>query len=141
VANVIDDSVETQAILERMADVRYDLDKDVQEIVEGARDLGQWRSYVRAYPWWCLGGALALGYLLVPHRAQAAVPTGQTSAPLASQSHPTTPISPLIGQAGGMLLAFVGNLAMQAVSAYATQQADKLFASHTAKAEQDARYE
>jgi hypothetical protein len=39
VANVIHDSVETQAILQRMADVRYDLDEDVQEIVEGARDM------------------------------------------------------------------------------------------------------
>jgi hypothetical protein len=140
VANVIDESVETQAILERMADVRYDLDEDVQEIVEGAREMSQWRSYVRAYPWWCLGGALALGYLLVPRRAQPAAPAAQYTTPV-GQSRPATSISPLIGQAGGMLLAFVGNLAMRAVSTYASQQADKLFASPAAKAEQDTNYE
>ena len=137
-ANVIDESVDTQVILERMAEVRYDLDVDVQEIVEGARDLSQWRSYVRAHPWWCLGGALALGYLVVPRRNQAAVAAPQQSPPLASRSWPATPISPLLGQAGGMLLAFVGNLAMRAVSTYASQHADKLFASPKATKEQDA---
>ena len=140
-ANVIYDSVETQAILQRMADVRYDLDEDVQEIVEGARDMSQWRSYVRAYPWWCLGGALTLGYLVVPRRNQAAVPAVQNSEPLASRVRPATPTSLLLGQAGGILLTFVGNLAMRAVSAYASQQADKLFVKPTAKAEQDAHYE
>jgi len=141
VANVIDESVETQAILERMAEVRCNLDEDVQGIVEGARDMSQWRSYVRAYPWWCLGGALALGYLVVPRHARAATLATQFSAPLVAQSRPATPISPLVGQAGGMLLTFVGNLAMRAVSTFANQQADKLFASTAAKAEQNAHYE
>ena len=102
-ANVIDERAKTQAILKRMADVRYDLDEDVQEMVEGARDMGEWRSYVRAYPLWCLGGALALGYLVVPRRNQAAVPAVQNSAPVAIQSRPATTVSPLIGQAVGIL--------------------------------------
>ena len=137
-ANVIDETAKTQAILKRMADVRYDLDEDVQEMVEGARDMGEWRSYVRAYPWWCLGGALALGYLVVPHRNQAAVPAAQNSAPVASQSRPATTISPLIGQTIGMFLAIAGNLTMRAVITYASQQADKLFAAKAAKKEPDA---
>ena len=61
-------SPETQAIRQRMEEVRCDLDEDVQEIVEGARDMGEWRSYVRTYPWVCLGAALAVGYLIVPRR-------------------------------------------------------------------------
>jgi hypothetical protein len=141
VANVIHDSVETQAILQRMADVRYDLDEDVQGIVEGARDMSQWRSYVRTYPCWCLGGALALGYLLVPRRAQVASPGAQNLPPMASPLRTEASIAPLMGQAGGMLLALVGNLAMRAVSAYAIQQADKLFASQAAKAGQSVDHE
>ena len=39
-------SHETKAIRQRMEEVRCDLDKDVQGIVEGARDLRDWRSYV-----------------------------------------------------------------------------------------------
>ena len=62
------DSHETNAIRQRMEEVRCDLDQDVQEIVEGARDLRDWRSYVRTYPWVCVGAALAVGYLLVPRR-------------------------------------------------------------------------
>src|SRR5688572_33312738 len=124
-----------------MADVRYDLDEDVQEIVEGARDMSQWRSYVRAYPWWCLGGALALGYLVVPRRAQVAASAVQNRASLVSPNRAPATISPLIGHAGGMLLALVGNLAMRAVSTYAIQQADKLFAGQAAKAGQSVDHE
>ena len=38
--NAIHNSPETQAIRQRMELVRCDLDEDVQEIVEGARDMG-----------------------------------------------------------------------------------------------------
>jgi hypothetical protein len=51
------------------------------------------------------------------------------------------PVSPLLGQAGGMLLAFVANLAIRAASAYASQRADKLFATSVAKGQQDPRHE
>jgi hypothetical protein len=141
VANVTNESVETQAILQRMADVRYDLDEDVQGIVEGARDMGQWRSYVRAYPWWCLGGALALGYLVVPRRAPGTPPIAQDPAQFVGRSHTAAPISPLVAQASGMLWAVVGNLAMRAASNYALQLADKLVASPAAKAGQNVRHE
>ena len=66
--NLLHNSPETEAIRQRMEEVRCDLDEDVQEIVEGARDMGDWRSYVRTYPWICLGAALAVGYLIVPGR-------------------------------------------------------------------------
>jgi hypothetical protein len=140
-ANMIDASVETQAILERMADMRYDLDEDVQGIVEGARDMSQWRSYVRAYPWWCLGGALALGYLLAPRRASATPSVATSPAQLAGEIRTAMPISPLVSHASGMFLALVGNLAMRAVSKYVLQQADKLFANQSAKAEQNVHHE
>src|SRR6476620_11436961 len=73
----MDGSPATQAILQRMEEVRCDVDEDVQEIVEGARDMGKWRYYVRTYPWVCLGAALAAGYLIVPRRSIGMQPDAQ----------------------------------------------------------------
>ena len=126
------ESLETQAILQRMEEVRCDLDEDVQEIVEGARVMGKWRYYVQNYPWICLGAALAGGYLIVP-RAWRRQPAAQTPAELANPSRLlVTPYSPPKGGARGALLAFVGSLVLRGVSSYALQQAGKLFAAQAA---------
>lgn len=131
------ESLKTQAILQRMKEVRRDLDEDVQEIVEGARVMGKWRYYVRTYPWICLGVALAGGYLIVPRRSRGVRPDAQTPAELANPSSLLAANSPPKGNARGMLLAFVGNLVMRGVAAYVGQQAGKLFATQTAKSPQD----
>ncbi len=47
-AKIVQDSVESTGMRQRMEQVRCDLDQDVQEIVEGARDLRDWRAYVRS---------------------------------------------------------------------------------------------
>ena len=73
---------ETNAIRHRMEEVRCELDQDVQGIVERARDLRDWRSYVRSYPWVCVGAAVAVGYLLVPRRPAAMQPNAETLAEL-----------------------------------------------------------
>ena len=129
--NMVHDSPATQAILRRMEEVRCDVDEDVQEIVEGARDMGKWRYYVRTYPWICLGAALAVGYLIVPRCAFAMQPDAQK--PEEPCRLLETPNSPPKGNARGILLPFVGNLVMRGVAAYVGQQAGKLFASETNK--------
>jgi hypothetical protein len=43
-------SQETNAIRQRMEEVCFDLEQDVQGIVEGLCDMRDWRSYVRSYP-------------------------------------------------------------------------------------------
>jgi hypothetical protein len=128
VENVMHDSLETQAILQRMEEVRCDVDEDVQEIVEGARDMGKWRYYVRTYPWICLGAALAVGYVIVPRRAVG------TQSDAHKPDELDKPNSPPKDTARGILLAFVGNLVMRGAAAYVGQQAAKLFASETVKA-------
>jgi hypothetical protein len=111
--NAIHNSPETQAIRQRMELVRCDLDEDVQEIVEGARDMGDWRYYVKTYPLICLGGALIAGYLIVPGAFGAlACVTASASAQ---------------GGARSKLLSLVGNLVMRTALTYAGQQAGKLF--------------
>jgi hypothetical protein len=134
---MIHNSPKTTAIRQRMEEVRCDLDEDVQEIVEEARDMGQWRYYVRTYPWVCVGAALAAGYLIVPRRP-GGEQTAQTSAEITKQNLATSHVSPA-GDARGMLLRFLGNLVMRGVSSYVEQQAGKLFAPWADKSPQAAR--
>jgi hypothetical protein len=119
---MLHNSPATTAIRQRMEEVRCDLDEDVQEIVEGARDMGDWRAYVRDYPWVCLGAALAAGYLIVPRRPW------ETIAKLANQGRLlATSQLPRPGSAGGMLLSLASNLVLRGVSTYALQQVGTLF--------------
>ena len=129
----IPNTPETKAIRQRMEEARCDLDEDVQEIVEGARDMGEWRTYVRTYPWLCLGAALTAGYWFVPRRRFGPA-DAQTIAELASSSRLQLPWK---GHARDILLAFVGNLLMRGVSVYIGQHGGKTLATQTAKAQQD----
>jgi len=134
----MDESLDTKAILQRMEEVRCDLDEDVQEFVEDARVMGKWRYYVRTYPWICLGAALTVGYLIVPRRLFGMQPDPRTLAEPASPSCLlATSHLPPQGNARGTLLAFVGNLVLRGVSTYALQQAGKLFAPQAAASPQD----
>jgi len=56
-----DDTI--KAIQQRMQEVRRELSED---LVTSARDIKDWRSYVRANPWLCFAAAAAVGYYLAP---------------------------------------------------------------------------
>jgi len=56
-------------IQRQMREVRAELRDDVQELAASAAEMADWTQYVRAYPWLCVGGALAAGFLLVPSRS------------------------------------------------------------------------
>ena len=126
VDNAIQNSPETQAIRQRMELVRCDLDEDVQEIVEGARDMGDWRYYVKTYPLICLGGALVAGYLIVP------VALGALASVTSSASAQ--------GGARNKLLSQFGNLVMRSALTYAGQQAGKLFTPPAAESQGPGRH-
>ena len=119
--------LETQEILQRMEKVRCELDEDVQEIVEGARVMGEWRYYVRTYPWICLGAACVAGYLTVPW----------VSALTKASRGLVTPNAPPKGGVRGALVQFVGNLVLRGVLSYAGQQAGKLFTPQAAEPQRD----
>jgi len=59
---------EADDIQRQMREVRAELRADVKDLMNSAQDMGDWKRYVRAYPWLCLGGAAALGYFLIPVR-------------------------------------------------------------------------
>lgn len=131
-------SHETQSIRQRMEQVRCDLDQDVQGIVEGARDMRDWRSYPKNYPWVCVGAALAVGYLLVPRPPAAMQPDAAALAELVKQSGwAMTPRPTSVGKARGLLLSCVGNLVMKEVASYVRLRAGKLFAPQAASSRQD----
>jgi hypothetical protein len=52
----------------RMEELRRDLGRNVEETVQNARVMLDWRHYVATHPWLCMTAAAAVGFLLVPRR-------------------------------------------------------------------------
>jgi len=59
-------SAEIDQLQAEMARIRRDLNGNVDEIVESAKELTDWRLFVRSYPWASVGAAAAAGYLVAP---------------------------------------------------------------------------
>jgi len=60
---------QAEDVQREMREVRQELREDVQELVVNAHQMGDWTVYVRAYPWLCVGAAMAAGFFLVPQRS------------------------------------------------------------------------
>lgn len=135
---VILDSPETKAIRDRMEEVRGDLNTGFQGIVDDARDIGDWTYYVKTYPWAVLGVSLVAGYLAAPRLGFGVHPVARTpEGPFNSgDSHVAEPLPPKV-DAPGKVLSFVGSLVMRGVTAYVVQQAERLFATRTARSDQN----
>ncbi|HYO24456.1 MAG TPA: hypothetical protein VEQ85_05855 [Lacipirellulaceae bacterium] len=61
-------SDDAERIRQQMQHVRRDMDAGMQDIKLGAKQLSDWRYYVRQHPWACVGSAFALGFLVTPAR-------------------------------------------------------------------------
>ena len=59
-----------EQIRHEMASLRVEMAHEVEDFVENAGVLSDWRFYVRRYPWQCLAAAALAGYLLVPRRLE-----------------------------------------------------------------------
>ncbi|TVS12777.1 MAG: hypothetical protein EA424_22280 [Planctomycetaceae bacterium] len=75
-----------ERIQRRMNELRGQLDNDVEEVVDSAKELTDWRTYVRRYPWACVGLAAVIGYLVVPSRLELESPDVDTLLELAQQN-------------------------------------------------------
>lgn len=62
------DGSDAEMLQRRMNSVRHELDDNFQEITGRVREFGVWQSYVRNYPWICLGAAAVLGYVIIPRK-------------------------------------------------------------------------
>ncbi len=137
--NFVHDSPETQAIRQRMEEVRGDLNTGFQGIVNDARDIGDWTYYVKTYPWAVLGVSLVAGFLIAPRLGFGKQPQTQPVEGASNLNNSNAPPLPPHGNISGKVLSFVGNLVMRGATAYVLQHADKLFQAKTIKSNQNDR--
>lgn len=123
------DSRETTALLRRMAEVRADLDDGAQEIAESARDLGEWRHYVKSYPWVCLGVACVVGYLIVPRRRVGPENARQMSEWIEQSRVLANPPSPSNRGVLGAIRAVAGNLLWRSALSFVARRATQAVAA------------
>jgi hypothetical protein len=76
---------EAEEIQRQMRSVRAELRDDVTDLVKSAHKMGDWTTYVRAYPWLCVGAAAAVGYFVVPTRPLVIHPDPESLFKLAKQ--------------------------------------------------------
>jgi hypothetical protein len=126
-------------IREQMAEVRRDLNLNYGEVVDNARDLADWRYYVRSYPWASLGIAVALGYLVVPNRVELVSPDAGELLKLAKQNKLVVEPKPRAepkSNIGGALFTMMANMLVRGLISYAGQKVGKTAGKETAKAEE-----
>jgi hypothetical protein len=109
-------SSDADEIQRQMREVRVELRDEMQELVGNARELTDWPTYVRAYPWLCVGAAFAVGFLIVPSRSTVIRPDAEGLMELARRNKlivkmDTPPpkkrgglVADLVGMAAGALL-------------------------------------
>jgi len=72
----------------RMQGIRCEIDQDLEDVSASVHNMVDWKHYVEAYPWLCVGAAAALGFLIVPKRSAATNAGAATPTEPASTSHP-----------------------------------------------------
>ncbi len=115
VDKAIHDSHETDSLLQRMGEIRDDLDEGVQDIVEQAREMRDWRTYMNSHPWVFVGAAVAVGYIIVPRRPNRVDSISKVQ-PQSSKS--------------ARVLGFVGMMVLREVVSYVGRQASQSFMEH-----------
>ena len=130
------DSQEADDIRRQMEQIRCDLNHDVEDLVVHAREMTDWRHYMRQYPWASMAAAAAVGYLVVPRRVHVESPDPKTLEKLI-RKHQLVVTEPRADQKGGLagaVFGMVSSLVMRGLLAYAGQQAGKVFGHKAAEA-------
>ena len=120
-------------ICRQVNEVRCNLVNDVEELVESARTLADWRYYVRAYPWVCLAGAAAAGFLAVPSRLEVLRPSADALEELVRRKQLTvTSNGPAHAGTGigGVVVGMLVNAALRGATSYLGQSAARFFAEN-----------
>src|SRR5690606_8863460 len=100
------DASDTSAIQARMRELRDEMNEDVEALVNSTEDLADWRKYVRAQPWLCVGAAALAGFLLAPAR---------------KRSQPATEAATKAGVLSGLGGALIGAMATAVANRAAMQ--------------------
>lgn len=124
-------------IRNQMSDIRCHLGDDVEEFVDSARSLTDWRHYVQRYPWACMAGAAAIGFLVVPKRVQGINPSGKSLEKLVKAHCQECKSGEANGSTasrnglGGAILGILANAAMRSAMGYIGQNAGKFLGEHS----------
>lgn len=102
----------------RMQGVRCDIDQDLEDVSASARSMVDWKHYVTAYPWVCLGAAAVLGFLIVPKRSTATNADAATPTEPAKTSQPAVNSAPTAahGLAEALVVAVVSIAVREAIA-------------------------
>jgi hypothetical protein len=115
----------TAQICRQMNEVRSHLGDEMDEIVDSARTLTDWRYYVREYPWLCLSTALAIGFLAVPRRARVvAGPSAEVLERLVQQNA-ANPKPTMAGGIAGAVVSLLATAAARGAAGYLAQHASR----------------
>ncbi len=131
-----------EQIREEMARVRRELNLNYGEVVENARDMADWRYYVRRYPWASLGVAAALGYLAVPNRVELIRPDASELLKLAKKNKLVVEPKPAAqpkSSVGNALFNMLASMLVRGAIAYMGQKAGKTAGATAAQAEQESQ--
>lgn len=126
---------ESERIRDRMAQIRLELDQDVGAVVENAKELTDWRAFVKRHPWFTTCAAAALGYLVVPKRLEVVSPDTATLEALAKKNRLVVkPRADVRRQAGMVhpLVNLIGGALMRSAFSIAGQQLGKIVDSSSA---------
>ena len=118
-----------------MAGVRSSLSSDVEQVTSNAKELTDWKYYVKQHPLVVAGAAAALGYLLVPNRTEVVQPSARELRKLAKNDKVYISNKPQKASRDRSLLdkglSIAAVFATRAITAYASQQFGK-FTGHAA---------
>lgn len=118
-------------VLREMSHIRRQFREDVEDVVDSAREFADWKSYVRAHPWICIGAAMAAGYLMVPSRYEIQSPDADALKKLAKQNRLVVEANPSATARTSMLgsaATFMGHLLLRQALALAGQKLGAIFA-------------
>ena len=93
----------TEAILQRMGEIRLDLDEGVQDVVEQAREMRDWRTHLKSHPWVFVGAAVAAGCIIIPRRPDRVDAIAKVQSPVSKSAR---------------ILGFVGTMVLREVVSY-----------------------
>jgi len=130
VATGTPNSPSADQLRQEMRTIRRELGDDMEELVEQAERLMDWRYYVQRYPWACLGAAAFAGFFLVPGRTIVSSIDEHTITRLVEQATPAKEKETKKSSLFGWLVSSAVNMASRAALAYATQQFSKVVAAH-----------
>ena len=117
-----------EEIRRQMQITRQRVRADVDDVVDGARQLADWRFYPRQFPWLTIGAAAVAGFAIMPRRTEKVeryIPDARVLKELANEHRIVLdPGGKKVKQAGimGAVLAAAGSALARLAINYATQE-------------------